>query len=259
VNAVHDRRRAAVRTAAAALLAVAALAACPAVLAADPAAYLIMPTVTAGEREIDLRGGVGSGGSTTGLQRGTGVGVGVGVNGTWFTEIAVQYRRGARTGFVYDAVEWENTLQLAEPNEWPVDVGLAVEIEVPRDSAEGIVLRMGPLLQKDFGNLEANLNLLLDRHINSPAFPVTQLQYQAQIRYRYSRPFEFGVQAFGNPGSRRQFLAPYAQQSHRIGPVVLGRFVLPGERGISYNLALLAGTTAHSPDRTVRFQLEYEF
>jgi len=44
-----------------------------------------------------------------------------------------------------------------------------------------------------------------------------------------------------------------------VGPVVLGRLVLPREHSLSYNVAFLLGTTAHSPDTTLRFQFEYEF
>jgi hypothetical protein len=40
---------------------------------------------------------------------------------------------------------------------------------------------------------------------------------------------------------------------------VLGRLVMPKERSLSYNFAFLFGTTAHSPDATLRFQAEYEF
>jgi hypothetical protein len=244
---------------AAGLVVLAHLLRCAPALAVDPSSYLISPTVTRGEREIDLRAGVGSAGRTTGFLRAVGLGLGMGVNDNWFTEIAVQYHRNSRSGLVYDAVEWENTVSFAEPNEWPVDVGMALEIELPRESGEGASLRMGPLLQKDFGNFEANLNILLDRHYGSTYITSTQVQYQGQIRYRYSRPFEFGLQAFGNLGDRRQSWTAYELQSHRVGPVVLGHFPLPAERGLSYNIAYLVGTTAHSPDRTIRFELECDF
>jgi hypothetical protein len=227
--------------------------------AVDPSTYLYVPTVTQGEREIDWYGGTGSAGRTTGNQRDAGLGIGMGITNNWFSEIAVKYRQTAKRGSGYDAVEWENVVALAEPNEWPVDVGIALETEFPRDSREGQGIRIGPLLQKDLGNFEGNLNLLLDRHVRSRNFDSTQIQYQAQVKYRYRQPLEFGLQAFGSFGTRHQFWAAHDQQIHRIGPVVLGRFPLRNERGISYNLGYLLGTTAHTPDRTLRFQIEYEF
>jgi hypothetical protein len=232
---------------------------CGSTLAVEADTYLLVPTVTAGEREIDWHSGVGSAGATTTLRRNMGVGVGIGVTNNWFTELAVEYRHGQHFGMVYDAMEWENVFQLAEPNEWPIDVGMALQVEIPRDSEEGITTRVGPLLQKDFGNFEVNANVLLDRHFRGRGFESTQIQYQGQLKYRYSQPLEFGVQAFGNLGTRLQSWAAYPQQAHRIGPVVLGRFRLPKEQGLSYNLGFLIGTTAHSPDRTLRFQIEYEF
>jgi hypothetical protein len=232
---------------------------CRPAFAVDANTYLLVPTVTEGEREIDWHSGVGSAGATTTFRRNTGLGLGFGVTNNWFTELAVQYQHGRRFGTVYDAMEWENIFQLAEPNEWPVDVGMALEVEIPRNADEGIATRIGPLLQKDFGNFEVNANVLLDRHFRGRGFQSTQIQYQGQFKYRYSQPLEFGVQAFGNLGTRLQSWAAYPQQAHRIGPVVLGRFPLAKERGLSYNLAFLVGTTAHSPDRTLRFQIEYEF
>jgi hypothetical protein len=53
--------------------------------------------------------------------------------------------------------------------------------------------------------------------------------------------------------------APYSDQVHRIGPVALGKFKFGRERSLAYNAAFLFGTTARSPDRTLRFQIEYEF
>src|SRR5208282_3873995 len=96
--------------------------------AADPSIYLLLPTVTQGEREIDLRSGWDSGGATVNTDKAVGLGFGYGVTQHWFTEVAVQYRRAGNGGTEFDAFEWENILQLAEPGEWPVDVGLAVEL-----------------------------------------------------------------------------------------------------------------------------------
>jgi len=226
--------------------------------AVDPSTYLLLPSVTQGEREIDLRSGWGSGDAAVDAVKAAGMGFGYGVTQHWFSEVAVQYRRTGNAGTEFDAFEWENILQLAEPGEWPVDVGLAVELERPRDTAEGTGVRVGPLFQKEFGMMQANLNVLLGRHIHSAQFESTTLSYQGQLKYRYSQPFEFGIQAFGNVGAVNRWTS-YEKETHRIGPVVLGKFPLANERSLSYNFGFLIGTTAKSPDRTLRLQLEYEF
>jgi hypothetical protein len=226
--------------------------------AADPSVYLLLPTVTQGEREIDLRSGWGSGGANVNTDKAAGLGFGYGVTQHWFTEVALQYRRAGNGGTEFDAFEWENILQLAEPGEWPVDVGLAVEFERPRNTAEGPGARVGVLFQKEFGMVQANLNLLLGRHIHSTQFQSTTLSYQGQVKYRYSQPFEFGLQAFGNVATVNGSTS-YSSETNRIGPVILGKFPLANERSLSYNLGFLLGTTANSPDRTLRVQVEYEF
>jgi len=226
--------------------------------AVDASTYLIEPIVTAGERELDARMGVGSRGRDTASERDAGVGLGMGLTQRWFSEIAVQYRQ-ASTGTGWDALDWENVVQLAEQGEWLVDTGILLEIEVPRDRAEGDSLRAGVLLQKDFGYWQVNFNTVATRHFNSSEFRLEQWRYQFQAKYRLRRPLEFGVQAFGSLSAHDRLWAPYERQTHRIGPVILGRFPLSGERSIGYNAAFLLGTTGRSPDRTFRCQLEYEF
>ena len=240
-----------------AALAAALLASGPA-LAVDASTYLIEPIVTAGERELDARMGAGSRGRSITSERDAGIGLGMGLTQRWFSEIAVQYRQ-ASAGSGWDALDWENVVQLAEQGEWMVDTGILLEIEVPRDRAEGDSLRAGVLLQKDLGYWQVNFNTVATRHFDGSEFRLEQWRYQFQAKYRLRRPLEFGVQAFGSLSAHDRLWVPYERQSHRVGPVVLGRFTLSGERSIGYNAAFLLGTTGRSPDRTVRCQLEYEF
>jgi hypothetical protein len=228
-------------------------------VAVDSSEYLISPIVNRGERELDWQFGVGSPGPQTHSDIHSGIALGLGVTDHWFTELSLDYHKHSGRATEPDEVEWENVLQLAEQDEWPIDVGLAFSLGKSLSGSRGLSMRFGPLFQKEFGKVQANLNVLFERRLGRTSDPVTQAAYQGQIKYRYSRPLEFGVQAFGRFSSPAQLWAPYSQQVHRLGPVLLGRFVLPRERSISYNAALLFGTTAHSPDRTLRVQIEYEF
>jgi hypothetical protein len=234
-------------------------------LAVNANDYLFLPTVTQGEREIDLYGGTGSSGVNTRAESNAALGFGVGVTQHWFTELDIEYRWQSPVGTGLDAFAWENTFQIGEPGQWPVDIGMVCNVEKPYEASrnslqtEGLSIQFGPLLQKDIGKFQVNFNLLFTRFLQSSEFSATQLSYQSQIKYRYSQPLEVGLQAFGRFSSHAQTWAPYSEQVHRVGPVLLGRLAMPRERALSYNIGFLFGTTAHSPDTTLRFQFEYEF
>lgn len=229
--------------------------------AVDASTYLLMPVVDSAERELELRCGAGSSGPNVDFEDNCGVGLGTGLTESWFSEIAVSALRARGASTRADAIEWENIVQFAEQGEWPVDTGMVVELDLPRDPYEGASVRVGPLLQKDFGALQVNGNLLVGHHLRQhlESYEPTQWRYQAQVKYRYQAALEFGVQAFGNFSSTVRSWADRQQQLHTLGPVLLGRIATAPGRALSYNVALLAGLTDSSPRRTLRFQLEYEF
>lgn len=228
-------------------------------LAVNADEYLFIPLVTQGERELDFHFGTASGGPQTASQSNAGISIGTGVTQHWFTALDIEYQQQPASGTRLDALEWENILQFGEPGEWPVDVGMVFNVERAQNSFEGWTARFGPLLQKEFGRIEANLNLLAGRRWES-SLPTTNLfGYQGQVKFRYSEPLEIGVQSFGRFSGGGQNWAPWPNQVQRVGPVVLGRLKQPRERSLTYNFAVLFGTTARSPDTTVRLQFEYEF
>jgi hypothetical protein len=225
----------------------------------DASDYLLLPTVVQGEREIDWRTGIASAGPTTNGQADYALGAGYGVTAHWFTELAVHYGQRQGSTLQFKDVAWENILQLSEPGEWPLDIGVSFEVERSQRSQDQLDVTGGVLLQKEFGFFQVNLNILLNHVIEGAEAATTRVIFQSQLKYRYSEPFEFGVQAFSNVSSYRSTWAPYSDQVHRIGPVALGKVKFGHERSLSYNAAFLFGTTDHSPDRTLRFQIEYEF
>jgi len=241
------------------ILAALALALCPyAANAVDASDYLLLPTVVQGEREVDWRTGFGSQGPTTAARNDYSLGFGYGVTGHWFTELAAHYEQQDASLALRDFA-WENILQLAEPGQWPVDVGVAIEAERSNQSSDQWEITAGPLLQREFGRYQANFNVLFGHIIENTGTATVRVHFQWQLKYRYSEPCEFGIQGFDYVSTSRNTWAPYQEQVHRVGPVALGRFELRHERSLSYNAALLFGITDHSPDRTLRFQFEYEF
>ncbi len=223
---------------------------------ADPAEYVFEPTVTEGEREFDFKFGTASDPGADRLSAASAA-FGVGVTRYWFTEVYAKYEReGAVTRF--DAVEWENRFQPIEPGQWPVDLGLVIEIEKPRLAAEGWELNFGPLLELDYGRTQVNTNLLLHRNFRAEQPQSMQLAYQLQMKYRYRESFEFGLQAFGDLGPWNNW-APTSEQSHRAGPAIFGKLPLSPGHALRYNAALLWRTGGTADNRTLRAQIEYEF
>ena len=66
------------------------------------------------------------------------------------------------------------------------------------------------------------------------------------------------MQGFGDMGKWNDW-NKQAEQSHRIGPAVFGKFSLGNRQAIRYNAAWLFGTGNAAPDDTFRMQVEYEF
>lgn len=225
----------------------------------DPSIYMFFPQVDQGERELDWHAGVGSDGRTIPFERDAGLGFGIAPTGSWFTELAVQYRQPDGASTAFDSIEWENIFQLAEQGEWPVDVGWVFEFEQPHIASQGSTLTFGPLLQKEFGRIQANLNILGAYQILLPQYSAMHWSYQAQVKYRARPEFEWGLQAFGSPSSTNHVHVDYEDQTHRLGPMVTGRLTVGSGQSLQYNAAFLFGITDKSPSRTLRLQLEYEF
>ena len=223
---------------------------------ASPEAYIVTPIVEEGEHEIDIK--YGSTKTRTGEKvAALSIGYGVAVNSRWFTELYAKYQssNGERS---FDAFAWENRFLLTEQGKYWLDVGALIEIERPKDRTEGYEVTYGLLLQKEQDRMQYNLNLMLQRHYRSPEFQQTNLMYQAQAKYRYSQAFEPGVQAMGNLGKWDSWSGGNNTQ-HSIGPAIFGKISVGTKRKISYNAAILRGTTLSTPKTTFRLQTEFEF
>ena len=220
--------------------------------------YVYTPSVVEGEREIDFKTGSFRARDGT-RESAASLGFGYGVNSFWFTEVYVKAKRQTPDGWHYDAIEWENKFQLTETGKYPVDVGLIVEIERPRDRSEGYELKFGPLFQTELTrSLVANANLLFGKNYRTATPSLMELGYQWQLKYRYKPEFEFGAQGFGRLGPIQNWL-PGEQQEHKLGPAVFGRVRLDGRSAIHYNAAWLIGTNSNTARNTLRLQVEYEY
>lgn len=222
---------------------------------AGPADYVWTPTVEQGEKEIDFKFGTSD--SDPRKTQAT-LGLGYGANAWWFTEVYVKYAKNGGDRYKYDAVEWENKFQLTETGKYAMDVGLITEIEIPRDSDEGIEFKIGPLFQTEFGKLQLNGNILFEKRFDAATSSPTEMGYQWQAKYRWQPRLEYGLQGFGSLGAWDDWDAAN-KQSHKIGPAVFGKFAAGEHQTIKYNAAWLFGVSDGAPDNTFRLQAELEF
>ncbi len=235
----------------------ASLLACSAASMAGPAATVHTPTVEYGESELELNLGTTR---ESGEERETAavLAYGRGVTQHWFTEAEAEFVREGSGGTRLEAVEWENILTFAEQGELPVDIGLLLALERPMDHAEGWEVKLGALLQKEFGKVQLNFNPILERHFDAEEKSETELVYEWQAKYRHTQAFEFGMQGFGEVGKWNDW-EDSDEQTHMAGPAVFGKLPLGEHDAIKYDLALLYGLNDHTADHTLRMTLEYEF
>lgn len=229
--------------------------------AAGPSDYVHVPSVEYGEREIDFKMGTWRLKDEPVRESAASLAFGYGVTQWWFTEAYLKFESATGVSSHYDAFEWENVFQLTEHNQYPVDLGLFTEIEIPRERRiEGYELAMGMLVQGDAGPVRWNANVLFERVVrgSSDTPHVTELGYQLQAKYPLAENFEVGAQAFGEMGQWNHF-APSNEQVHRVGPAIFGKVKLGGRETIRYNAAWLFSASPAAPKSGFRLQAEYEF
>ena len=224
---------------------------------AGPNDYIRTPTVEYGEREIDLKMGVQRNRDGT-SESATSLGYGFTPQTWWFTEFYAKYAKPPGESQGFDAWEWENKFQLTETGKYPVDMGFLLEIERPKNRTEGYELTYGPMFQTEWGKVQGNLNIFIQKHVRATETFDSELHYQMQIKYRDSAKLEWGAQAFGNVGQWDHW-SPASKREFKVGPALFGKIKAGTKEAITWNAAVLVGTTHATPKTTLRLQTEYEF
>jgi len=224
---------------------------------AGPAAYVHSPIVDYGEREVDVHGGSAK------LRDGTReselvTGWGIGLKPWWFTEAYLVFAREKGESLELEAIEWENIFQLTETGRHAADLGLLLEIERPRDHAEGYEFVFGPLLQGDVGQVQLNGNLLFERHVRAEVESETEMRYEWQAKLRWRRELEPGLQGFGEMGEWNHW-APSSEQSHVWGPALFGKMKFGEHQAVKYDAAYLVAASHAAPKHLLRFRVEFEY
>jgi hypothetical protein len=222
---------------------------------ADPADKVYLPTVVQGEVEFELRGGYQKWrNSDADHERQLVADFGYGFTPWWKSELAVGVTRFPGDSTHLDEIEWENIFALTEPGQYWADLGLFAEFS--RDHPEHRnLITIGPMLQKEFGAVQANANILFERQLGAGAEPGAEIGYAWQVKWRGNPSFEPGIQGFGTFGRTNDFSHG---TDHRIGPAFFSQAQVGSRNKLKFDAAVLFGLNGNSADTTVRFNLEYE-
>jgi hypothetical protein len=232
--------------------------------AAEPSDYIFSPLVEKGEREIDSKAGIAEDRDGNSYWSAS-VGVEYGFTAWWAAEATINFGRDLGESTEIHSLEWENRFQLLGGDDDGYVVGALFELSREKEADEGWEIRYGPLLQRTFGSLQTNLNLLFERHLRSEEPSHTEFGYQYQLRWLRGGDLDFGIQGFGELG-RWDDWEPHSEQSHIVGPAVFARLGSPEHGGDDEDdeapeieVGLLFGLTDGSPQTTLRFQAMVPF
>jgi len=178
-----------------------------------------------------------------------------GVTERWMTAIYGDFRKKPGKKFTYQGFKWENIYQLFEQGERWLDAGLYVEYIVPQKSlnkADALEIKL--LLEKQQGRLIHTANIVLKKELGAKAVNNTSIGYAWRSKWRWKRWMEPAIEAYGSLGEVGN-TKPLSQQSHQVGPVVIGKL----RSGLTYELGYLLGLTTASDQGHLKFILGYEF
>jgi hypothetical protein len=103
------------------------------------------------------------------------------------------------------------------------------------------------LVEKELGRWAATINLAAIYEWGDDVSNEWESQLASQLRYRYSRSFEPGIELYGGDNDKG------------LGPVALGDIRFSTGRKLHWEAGLIFGLDSDSPDQTLRALLEYEF
>lgn len=174
----------------------------------------------------------------------------------WRTELEGEFEReaGPDQPLRYQAINSENTFQLAEPGEYWIDPAAFVELGLARDG-ESNAFTVGFLGAKNIGPITDTFNLLLEKDFSPDATPLG-LAYRNQVKYTVRPWLEPGFEIFGNTDGKNKF----AEQQLAMGPGLFGAIrPFSHAQKLKYQIGYLFGATPATPDGAIHWKLEYEF
>ncbi|MDT8318961.1 MAG: hypothetical protein RQ826_00400 [Xanthomonadales bacterium] len=164
----------------------------------------------------------------------------------WFAELYLVGSNSDEGRFDIEAYEIEAQRQLTEQGEYWADWGVLFELEKEAD-LDAWEFSTGLLAEKEWGRWSGTANLFLEYEWGSDIADEAETRLGLQARYRHSPGFEPAVEIYSG------------EDTHGIGPAVLGQLPLGHRRQIRWEAGVIFGVGSKSPDTTLRFLLEFEF
>lgn len=223
---------------------------------ADPGYYVVVPYDNEGLRTVEFRYWAVRD-DRDGHYVWPEIGIGYGVTSRWTTTLFMSYVGSAEMPIRQSSLNWQNEVLLTQ-GEWPVDVGLHLQLISDRNRSDGYTLEFGPVLQTDIGRTQLNANLIFERNRGAGTPGATQLKYQWQVRYRWIEQLHFGAQGFGEVGTWDDW-SSRALQSHRAGPALFTTFRLSEREVFKVQAAYLVGRTYGEPGSMFTLRANIDF
>ncbi len=176
-----------------------------------------------------------------------------GITEHWRSGLYAVYEKKPGTALKYTQVKWANIVQLTEPGQYWMDIGLYAEYiwAAPR-LASPDVLELKVLLEKPVEQWKHTLNLVFKQPLWG-AETSTGFDYAWRSRYKTASGLEPGIEAYGSFGTINQI--QLAKQTHLIGPVLKYEII----NDFEIDFGWLMDTSEGPAYGNFKFNMEFEF
>lgn len=164
----------------------------------------------------------------------------------WFAEVYLVGKESDEYSFDIVAYELEAKWQLTEQGEFWADWGMLFELE--KEANEDIwEFATAILVEKEWGKWSGTANFYVINEWGSDIKNELETKLGLQARYRYSRLFEPAIEFYSG------------QDTRGLGPAFLGQLSMGDGKRLRWEFGAIFGMDSKSPNRTLRFLLEFEF
>jgi hypothetical protein len=217
------------------------------------------PTVNPGETEIGMRVmALSDNNPDVNNSQTRKLGAGYGFTNYWFSELYAEYEKppDSNTAQV-QYYEWENMLRLGEPGMHWADWAVILEYSRAADPQEQDSVKLMPIMQTRFSHTMLTLNFGFGRNPTENNTNHWQLSYGWQYLWLGNPAYRFALEGYGQVGDVNHW-APAQEQTHQIGPALVGKVRTSEDSGYEYNVGVFWGVTQATPDRALMASIEYE-
>jgi len=168
------------------------------------------------------------------------------LNDRWFVEAYLVGEKSDEESFGIEAFELEAKWQLTEQGEFWADFGLLFELE--KEANEDVwEFATALLVEKEWGKWSGAANFYVINEWGSDIRDELETRLNLQARYRYSQAFEPAIEFYSG------------QNTRGLGPAFMGQVKMGNRQRLRWEAGAIFGLDSTSPNRTLRFLLEFEF